>query len=79
MQKFSVPLNICKTRDDLDVKVIEIRLLNASDLVAAEARYQVPCRTSFENHVPKFEKRGLPTSTQKLILVEKASLWELRR
>ena len=40
--------------------------------MAAEARYHVPCRTSFENPVPKFEKKGRPTSTQKLMLFEKA-------
>ena len=47
-------------------------LLNVSDLVAAEARYLVPCRTNFKNPVPKFEKNGHPTSTQKLMLFEKA-------
>ena len=39
--------------------------------MAAEARYHVPCRTNFENPVPKFEKKGRPTSTQKLMLFEK--------
>ena len=42
-----------------------------SDLVEAEAKYHVPCRTNFENPVPKFEKKGRPTSTQKLMLFEK--------
>ena len=40
--------------------------------MAAEARYLVPCRTNFKNPVPKFEKNGHPTSTQKLMLFEKA-------
>ena len=43
-----------------------------SDLVAAEARSRISCRTNFENSVPKFEKKGRPTSTQKLKLFEKA-------
>ena len=42
-----------------------------SDLVAAEARYHVPCSTNFENPVPKFEKKGRRTSTRKLMLFEK--------
>ena len=67
----SVTLDIYKTRDDLVAKTIESSLLNVSDLVAAEARYHVPCRTNFENPVPKFEKKGRPTSTQKIILFEK--------
>ena len=68
----SVTLDICKTRHDLVAKTIESRLLNVSDLEAAEARYHIPCRTNFENRVPKFEKKGGPTSTQKLMLFEKA-------
>ena len=60
----SVTIDICKTRDDLVPKTIESRLLNVNDLVAAEARYHVPHRTSFENSVPNFEKKGRPTSTQ---------------
>ena len=40
--------------------------------MAAEARYHVPCRTNCENPVPKFEKKGRPTSAQKLLLFEKA-------
>ena len=64
----SVTLDIFKTCDDLVAKTIESRLLNVSDLVAAEARYHVPCRTNFENPVPKFEKRRRPTSIQKLML-----------
>ena len=58
----SVTLDICKTRDDLVAKTIESRLINVSDLVAAEARYHVPCRTNFENPVPKFQKKGRSTS-----------------
>ena len=68
----SVTLDICKTRDDLVAKTIESRLLNVSDLVGAEAKYHIPCRTNFENPVSKFEKKGRPTSTQKLILFEKS-------
>ena len=41
-----------------------------SDLEEAEATYHVPCRTNFENRVPEFEKKGRPTSTQKLMLFE---------
>ena len=67
----SVTLDNCKTRDDLVFKTIGSRLLNVSDLVTAEARYHIPCRTNFENPVPKFEKKGRPISTQKLILFEK--------
>ena len=44
----------------------------SKDIVAAEARYHVLCRTNFENPLPKFETNGRPTSTQKLILFEKA-------
>ena len=43
-----------------------------SDLVAAKTRYHVPFRANFENPVPKSEKKGRPTSTQKLMLFEKA-------
>ena len=64
----SVTLDICQTRDDLVTKTIESGLLNVSDLVEAEAKYHVPCRTNFENPVPKFEKRRRPTSIQKLML-----------
>ena len=67
----SVTLDICQNRDDLVTKTIESGLLNVSDLVEAEAKYHVPCRTNFENPVPKFEKKGRPTSTQKLMLLEK--------
>ena len=42
-----------------------------SDLVAAEARYHVSCSTNFEHPVPKFKKKGRPTSTRKLMLFEK--------
>ena len=44
----------------------------SKEIVAAEARYHVLCRTNFENPLPKFETKGRPTSTQKLILFEKA-------
>ena len=63
----SVTLDICKTCDHLVAKTIDSRLLNVSDLVAAEARYHVPCRTSFGNPVPKFEKESCPTLTQVVI------------
>ena len=43
----SATLDICKILDDLVTKTIESRLLNVSDLVAAEARYHIPCRTNF--------------------------------
>ena len=49
IQNNQITLGICKTRDDLVAKTIESRLLNVSNLVTAEARYHVPCRTSFEN------------------------------
>ena len=39
--------------------------------MAAEARYHVSCSTNFEHPVPKFKKKGRPTSTRKLMLFEK--------
>lgn len=69
---YSTTLEICKTRDDEIAKTIESRLLNINDLVAAETRYLVACRASFENSVPKYSTSRRPTSIEKLNLFNKA-------
>ncbi len=58
-------MNICKSRQDSLSKSIEMRLLNVSDLVAAEARYHKICRSNFENPIPKHTSRGRPPSREK--------------
>ena len=58
-------LDICKGRNDLDAKNIERRLLNVSDLVAAEARYHKMCRVQFEYPIQK-PGRGRPISVAKI-------------
>ena len=51
---------------------MEARLLSVYDLVAAEARYHVACRTNFENPMPKYSTPGRPTSTEKMALFNAA-------
>ena len=59
-------LEICKLRDDKLAKIIEGQLLSVSDLVAAEAKYHVACRTNFEDLLPKNQSSGCPVSTEKM-------------
>ena len=65
-------LEICMKRDDKLGKTIESRLLNVSDLVAAEAKYHIACRTNFENPLPKNKTSGRPVSTEKMTLFNEA-------
>ena len=59
---------LSQNRDDQLAKTVEARLLSLYDLVAAEARYHVACRTNFENSMPKYSTPGRPTSTEKMTL-----------
>ena len=65
-------LEICKTRNDKTAKDVETRLITVSDLVAAEARYHVACRTNFENPTPEYKTPGRPVSSRKMELFVKA-------
>ena len=65
-------LAICEARDDVTSKTVETRLLSVNDLVAAEARYHISCRTKFENPLPEYATPGLPVSLSKTVLFEKA-------
>ena len=67
-----VTLDICKTRNDETSRALETRLLSCSDLVAAEARYHIACRTNFENPLPEYQTPGRPISSTKMELFEKA-------
>ena len=59
-------LDICKTRNDDIAKAIKTRLVSVSDLVAAEARYHVACRTKFENPTSEYKTPGRPVSSTKI-------------
>ena len=69
---YYVTLALCQNRDDHVAKTVEARLLGVHDLVAAEARYHVACRTKFENPIPRYSTPGRPTSTKKLTLFNAA-------
>ncbi|CAK8697783.1 unnamed protein product [Clavelina lepadiformis] len=68
---YYVTLALCQSRDDELAKTVQARLLSAHDLVAAEARYHVPCRTRFENPA-QYSTPGRPTSTEKMTLFNAA-------
>ena len=51
---------IREARDDVTSKTVETRLLSVNDLVAAEARYHISCRTKFENPLPEYATPGRP-------------------
>ena len=59
-------IKICQHRNDKYSKVIKMRLLNVSDLVAAEAKYHKLCRSSFENSPSSRLTPGRPTSERKM-------------
>ena len=65
---YKVTLEICKGRTDEKAKKVEARLLDVSDLVAAEGRYHPACRTNFET-VNTFENctPGRPVSLHNFI------------
>ena len=65
-------LAICEARDDVTSKTVETRLLSVNDLVAAEARYHISCRTKFENPLPEYATPGRLVSLSKTVLFEKA-------
>lgn len=65
-------LVICEARDDVTSKTVETRLLSVNDLVAAEARYHISCRTKFENPLQEYVTPGRPVSSSKTALFEKA-------
>lgn len=65
-------LDISRTRKDKTAKDVETRLITVSDLVAAEARYHVACRTNFENPTPEYKTPGRPVSSKKMELFVKA-------
>ena len=69
---YYVTLEICQNRDDQLAKTVEARLHGVYDLVAAEARYHVSCRTNFENPLPIYSSPGRPISTQKMTLFNAA-------
>ena len=54
-------LAICQQRKDKLSKLVEMRQLPASDLVAAEAMYHKSCRSSFENQPAICLTTGRPT------------------
>ena len=60
----SVTLAICKTCDDLVAKTLERRLLNVSNLVAAEARYHVPLKSC-----PKVREERSPNINTKIHVI----------
>jgi len=65
-------LTICKACDDEATKTVENRVINVHDLVAAEARYHIMYRRSFENPLPEYKTPGRPVSSNKTVLFEKA-------
>eukprot|EP00794_Sanderia_malayensis_P002754 gene2754-3184_t len=65
-------LHICRTRDNDTARTVATRLLSVNDLVAAEARYHVSCRTNFEDPLPEYTAPGCPISSTKTIIFEDA-------
>ena len=59
-------LAICQQRNDTFSKLVEMRLLSVSDLVAAEAMYHKSCRSRFENPPSSYLTPGRPTSEGKM-------------
>ncbi|XP_047133401.1 uncharacterized protein LOC124811573 [Hydra vulgaris] len=63
---YSSTIEICRNREDQLAKTIEARLISVNDLVAAEGRYHVSCRASFENPLLKYLTSGRPTCSNKM-------------
>ena len=71
-QAYTIAIALSQNRDDQLAKTVEARLLSLNDIVPAEARYHVACRTNFENPMPKYSTTGRPTSTEKMALYNAA-------
>lgn len=57
-------LELCESRNHSYAKISKKHLLNVSDLVAMEARYQLSCRPSFEKPLPRYLSKGRSFSTK---------------